>query len=227
MLYNARATIRLGNTFHISCSQKTTATDILSQISVPWWPHKRRQHLEPFPHRVFVGCVGQQDGVGRGKQKGMGAYILVILSLIQKKWIQLRGICFCWGSFPSMIKSLLHIIEGFPGSSALPVRIHLQCRRPQFISWVRMIHWGTDRLPTPVFVGFPGGSDGKESACNAGDVILIPGSGGFLWRNLCMSYVCNPLQDSCLENPMDRGAWRATVHGSQRVGHGWVTERST
>ena len=34
----------------------------------------------------------------------------------------------------------------------------------------------------------------------------------------------NPLQCSCLENPMDRGAWLATVHGSQRIGHDWVTE---
>ena len=33
----------------------------------------------------------------------------------------------------------------------------------------------------------------------------------------------NPLQYSCLENPMDRGAWWATVHGSQRVGHDWAT----
>ena len=56
--------------------------------------------------------------------------------------------------------------------------------------------------------GFPGGSDGKESACNEGDLSLIlglrisPGEG----HN-------NPLQYSCLENPMDRGAWQAIVHG--------------
>ena len=37
--------------------------------------------------------------------------------------------------------------------------------------------WGRDRLATPVFLGFPGGSDGKESACNAGELGLIPGSG--------------------------------------------------
>ena len=57
-------------------------------------------------------------------------------------------------------------------------------------------------------MGFPGGPDGKESACNAGDPGLIPrlgrspggGSG-------------NPLQYSCLEKSMDRGAWQATVHG--------------
>ena len=55
------------------------------------------------------------------------------------------------------------------------LRIHLQCRRPRFNSWVRKIHWRRDRLPTPVFLGFPGGSAGRESACNAGDLGLIPG----------------------------------------------------
>ena len=57
-------------------------------------------------------------------------------------------------------------------------------------------------------MGFPGGSDGKESACNVGDLDLIPGSGRSPGgRN------GNPLQYSCLGNPMARGAWRATVHG--------------
>ena len=44
-------------------------------------------------------------------------------------------------------------------------------------SWIGKICWRKDRLPTPVFLGFPCGSAGKESACNAGDPGLIPGSG--------------------------------------------------
>ena len=59
-------------------------------------------------------------------------------------------------------------------------------------------------------VGLPWWLSGKESACNAGttgDAGLIPGSG----RSLGGGYG-NPLQYSCLENPMDRGAWQATVH---------------
>ena len=56
--------------------------------------------------------------------------------------------------------------------------------------------------------GFPGGSDGKESTCNAGDLGLIPGLGRSPGGGQG-----SPLQYSCLENPMDRGAWRATVHG--------------
>ena len=57
-------------------------------------------------------------------------------------------------------------------------------------------------------MSFPSGSDGKESACNAGDLGLVsvlgrsPGGGHD-----------NPLQYSCLENPMARGAWWATVYG--------------
>ena len=61
---------------------------------------------------------------------------------------------------------------------------------------------------------FPDGSDGKESACNAGDLGSIPGLGRFPWEG--NSY---PLQNSCLEKSMDRGDWRATVHVVQRTGH--------
>ena len=63
-------------------------------------------------------------------------------------------------------------------------------------------------------MGLPGGSDGKESACSAGDPGLISGLGRFPGEENG-----NPLQSSCLENPMDREAWWATVHGSQKVGH--------
>ena len=56
--------------------------------------------------------------------------------------------------------------------------------------------------------GFPGGSAGKESACNVGDLGSIPGSG----RSPGGGHG-SPLQCYCLENPMDRGAWGATVPG--------------
>ena len=57
-------------------------------------------------------------------------------------------------------------------------------------------------------LGFPGGSDSKESACNVGDPGLIPGSRRFPGEGNG-----NPLQYSCLKNPMERGAWQATAHG--------------
>ena len=56
--------------------------------------------------------------------------------------------------------------------------------------------------------GFPGGSDGKTSACSAEDPGSIPGSGRSPGEGNG-----NPLQYSCLENSMDGGAWWATVHG--------------
>ena len=56
--------------------------------------------------------------------------------------------------------------------------------------------------------GFPGGSEVKASACNVGDLGLIPGSGRSPGEGNG-----NPFQYSCLENPMDGGAWWATVHG--------------
>ena len=59
-----------------------------------------------------------------------------------------------------------------------------------------------------LYRGFPGGSGGKESACNAGNWGSIPGSG----RSPGEGHG-SPLQYSYMENPTDRGAWQATVHG--------------
>ena len=64
------------------------------------------------------------------------------------------------------------------------------------------------------------GSDGKESACNARDLDLIPGS----WRSPG-EWNGDPFQYSCLENPMDRGDWGATVHGVAKESD--MTERLT
>ena len=62
-------------------------------------------------------------------------------------------------------------------------------------------------------MGFPGGSAGKEFACNAGDLGLIPGLGRFPGEGNG-----NPLQYSCLENSMDWRAWWAAVHGVAEAG---------
>ena len=60
---------------------------------------------------------------------------------------------------------------------------------------------------------------GKEPACNAGDPGLIPRLG-----RLPGEGNDNPVQYSCLKNPMDRGVWQAAVHGVTRVGHDLVTK---
>ena len=57
-------------------------------------------------------------------------------------------------------------------------------------------------------MGFPGGSDGKESSCNAGDLGCIPGLGRFPREGNGF-----PLRYSGLKNSTDRGAWQATIHG--------------
>ena len=62
-------------------------------------------------------------------------------------------------------------------------------------------------------VAFPGGSVGKECACNAGDVNSIP-----RWGRSPEEGNGNPLQYSCLESPMDREAWWATVHRVPKSG---------
>ena len=73
---------------------------------------------------------------------------------------------------------------------------------------VGKIPWRRDRLPTPVFLGFPHRSDGKESACNVGDLGLIPGlgrspGGGHGYHATILAW----------RIPMDREAWWATVLG--------------
>ena len=68
-------------------------------------------------------------------------------------------------------------------------------------------------------MGFPGSSEVKAPACNAGDLCSIPGSGRSPGEGNG-----NPLQYSCLENPMEPGRLQST--GSQRVGHDWATSLS-
>ena len=100
----------------------------------------------------------------------------------------------------------------FPGQA--PARAANQ-EKPQSLTAATSLHWQNAGAKTPSFyrraltnLGFSGGSDRKESACNAGDLALIPGLGRSPGEGNG-----NPLQYSCLENPMDRGAWQAAVQG--------------
>ena len=84
-----------------------------------------------------------------------------------------------------------------------------QWRRPRFDSWVWKIPWRRDRLPTPVFLGFPCGSAGKESACNVGDLGSIPGLGRSPGKVTHSSIL----------------AWRIPLYSpwGRRVGGDWAT----
>ena len=98
-------------------------------------------------------------------------------------------------------------------------------------SWTRLSDWTelTESL-TPLALeggevekdeGFPGGSVVKNPPANAGDTGSIPGLGRSPGAGNG-----SPLQCSCLENAMDRGAWQATVHGvTKRVGHDLATKQ--
>ena len=77
-------------------------------------------------------------------------------------------------------------------------------------------------LKFTLHISFPGGSRGKETSCHAGHLGLISGSGRSPGEG--KGY---PVQYSGLENPMDRGAWRATVHGVSESQTRWVTNTNT
>ena len=108
------------------------------------------------------------------------------------------------------------------GGSELPWwlswwRIHLQCRRPGFDPWVGKIPWRRDRLPTSVFLGFPGGSDGKESTCHALDLGLIPGLGRSSGKEMTTHSCILAWRIPWTEEP---GGLQSM--GSKRVGHNWT-----
>ena len=88
-------------------------------------------------------------------------------------------------------------------------RIHWQCRRPQFEFWVRKVHWRRDRLPIPIFLGFSGGSAGKNPPARSEAWVQPPG-----WGRSPGEGNCYPLQYSGLENSMD-----CIVHG---VAKSWM-----
>ena len=101
------------------------------------------------------------------------------------------------------------------------LKICLQYRRPQFNSWVRKSPWKKNTLPTPVFLGFPGGSDNKESACNVEELGSVPG--WIPWRRARQpTPVVLPGESPWTEEP---GGLQSMV--SLRVGHDWVTKHST
>ena len=82
--------------------------------------------------------------------------------------------------------------------------------------------WRRDRQPIAVFLGFPGGSDGKESTCNVGDLHLTPGLG----RSPGGGHG-NPLEYSCLENPNGQRNLASYSPWGHRVRLDWSTKHTT
>ena len=100
------------------------------------------------------------------------------------------------GSVSLITLLLTTTLKGFPDSSVGKKSTY----NSEDPNWFRKIPWIRDRLPTPVFLGFPYGSVSKEAACNAGYLGWIPESGRSPGEGNG-----NPLLYSCLRNPMDRG----------------------
>ena len=111
-----------------------------------------------------------------------------------------------WGK-KNMILDMLRLIGGFkccqtdPTIFKLPMSLSTNSFTCSLIQLPKLI----------IFMGFPSGSDCKESTCNAGDSGSIPRSGRTSGEG--NGY---PLQYSCMGNPMDKGAWQATIHGVKK-----------
>ena len=88
----------------------------------------------------------------------------------------------------------------------------------KYLPWFGQHHWRQTKGELRMELSLPGGSDGKELACRAGDLGLIPGSGRSPGGGNG-----NPFQYSWLGNPMDRGAWWATVHGVTKSST-WISD---
>ena len=107
-------------------------------------------------------------------------------------------------SWKMMLWKVLHSICNMPAPGRIP-RTEEPGRLYSIESQKIGHNWATNSLNSP------GGSDSKDSACNAGDLGSISGLGRFPGEEHS-----NPLQYSCLENSMGRGAWWATVHGVKK-----------
>ena len=132
---------------------------------------------------------------------GASTWITVILNGLPSKQ---RSFCHFWDyNSDSFVDYKGHSISSVASLIAQMVKNPPAMQETQFDCRVGKIRWRRDRLPTPIFLGFPCGSSGKESACNARDLSLISGLGKSPGEG--KGY---PLQYSGLENSIDY-----TVHG--------------
>ena len=113
-------------------------------------------------------------------------------------WMTIRNISSCTSHLCSLSLTCFLLLSADFFSCVLTCVFVFGCSGSLFLS----------RLFSVCFLGFPGGAEVKASACNVGDLGSIPGLGRSPGEGNG-----NPLQYSCLVNPMDGGAWWATVHG--------------
>ena len=142
----------------------------------------------------------------RGSEQWGGSHRKCLVPYLKPQLCSLwsQGVSNCWASSLQRYVSW----EPVPWGVAKTVSV--------LTLWFSVTSW---QLEIPSWLhGFPGGSEGKASACNTEDPGSIPGLGRSPGEGNG-----NPLQYSCLEKPMDGGACRLQSMGSQRVGHDWAT----
>ena len=136
--------------------------------------------------------------------------------------LRCRSSEFPWLPGSSLTYSVKEGVYGKPNQASL-LRVILYSYFPTLFTWyVSKSPWRKVRLPTSLFMGFPGGSDGKETACNAGDLGSSPESGRSPGGGSS-----NPGQCSCLENPHGQRSLASYSPWGRRVGHDWATKHST
>ena len=141
-------------------------------------------------------------------------------------WICPFLICRQWGTWdsgllPHLDHQLVHFSEvmGFPGSSAGKI-FSCNAGNPSSIPWSERIPWKRDRLCTPVFLGFPGGSDGKESAATRKTWVRSLGQEDPLEKEMATHSSVLAWRIPWTEEP---GGLQSV--GSQRVGHNLATKQ--
>ena len=152
-----------------------------------WNPNTLATLCEELTHWKRLWCWEGLGARGEGDDRGWDGWMQ---SLTRWTWVSVNSGSWWWTERPGVLR--------FMGSQRVG---H---------DWVTDLIWSDLNTIT----GFPGGSEVKASACNAGDLGSTPGLGRSPGEGNG-----NALRYSCLENPMDGGAWWATVHG---VAKSWI-----
>jgi len=159
-------------------------------------------------------CCSPWDCKESEQQKGLKARMLIFLPLprLQRRW--LSSFSNAANQQPCTVCCSQQLLMKVPPTEEdgvqTPGEVRWKCQleETEREPWGRALIHLEKKSSMISLQGFPGGSDSKESACNAGVLGLIPGSGRSPGEGNG-----NPLQCSCLQNSMDRGAWLATVQG--------------
>ena len=166
-----------------------------SLVSCSPWGRSELDTIERLHFHFSLSCIGEGNG-----------------NPLQCSWLENpRGGGAWWASVCGVAQSRTQLKQLSSSSSrvrSMGTKAWKTCCFSGNYSRVGKICWRRDRLPTPVFLGFTGGSAGKESACNVGDLSLIPGLGRSPGEGKAY-----PPQYSGLENSMDYSM------GSQKAGH--------